>query len=190
MHRTATITSDSSALVDNIVFVEQDPAPIVIITSADTDIQAFDRAWAQMPAGFPAVRVLNILAVQQQVVIDSYADDVLARAQVIGIRLLGGVGYWSYGLEVVQELAISKGISLILIPGDDQPDLSLLSRSTVPLNDANQFWRYFIEGGVENLRRSLYFVAQRYLNQNYQVLPPQSYRQSMDWKISNSVPQK
>jgi cobaltochelatase CobN len=174
MHRTATINSDSSALVDNIVFIEQDPAPIVIITSADTDIQAFDRAWAQMPAGFPEVRVLNILAIQQQVVIDSYIDDVLTHAKVIGIRLLGGVGYWSYGLEVVQELAISKGIALILIPGDDQPDLSLLSRSTVSLQDANQFWRYFIEGGVENLRRSLYFVAQRYLDQDYAVLPPQT----------------
>jgi cobaltochelatase CobN len=174
MHRTATITSDSSALVDNVVFVEQDPAPIVIITSADTDIQAFDRAWAQIPTGFPEVRVLNILALQQQVVIDSYAEEVLAHAKVIGIRLLGGVGYWSYGLEVVQELAASRGIALILIPGDDQPDLSLLSRSTVLLNDANQFWRYFIEGGVENLRRSLYFVAHRYIDKSYEALPPQS----------------
>jgi cobaltochelatase CobN len=171
MHRTATISSESTS-IENTIFVEQTPAPIVIITSADTDLQALAQVWAQMPAGFPEVRALNILAVQQQVVIDTYAEEVLAQAKVIVIRLLGGVGYWSYGLEVVRELAENNGIALILIPGDDQPDLSLLSRSTVPLDDVNQFWRYWIAGGTENLRQSLYFVAQRYLEIDCDYLPP------------------
>jgi cobaltochelatase CobN len=171
MHRTATISSESTA-IENTIFVEQTPAPIVVITSADTDLQALTQVWAQMPAGFPEVRALNILAVQQQVVIDTYAEEVLAQAKVIVVRLLGGVGYWSYGLEVVRELAASNGIALILIPGDDQPDLSLLSRSTVPLDEVNQFWRYWIAGGTENLRQSLYFVAQRYLEMDCDYLPP------------------
>jgi cobaltochelatase CobN len=171
MHRTATISSESTS-IENTIFVEQTPAPIVIITSADTDLQALAQVWAQMPDGFPEVRALNILAVQQQVVIDTYAEEVLVQAKVIVIRLLGGVGYWSYGLEVVRELAKSHGIALILIPGDDQPDLSLLSRSTVPLDDVNQFWRYWIAGGTENLRQSLYFVAQRYLEIDCDYLPP------------------
>jgi cobaltochelatase CobN len=171
MHRTATISSESAS-TENTIFVEQTPAPIVIITSADTDLQALAQVWTQMPAGFPEVRALNILAVQQQVVIDTYAEEVLAQAKVIVIRLLGGVGYWSYGLEVVRELAESNGIALILIPGDDQPDLSLLSRSTVPLDDVNQFWRYWIAGGSENLRQSLYFLAQHYLEIDCDYLPP------------------
>jgi cobaltochelatase CobN len=171
MHRTATISGESTS-IENTIFVEQTPAPIVIITSADTDLQALAQVWAQMPAGFPEVRALNILAVQQQVVIDTYAEEVLAQAKVIVVRLLGGVGYWSYGLEVVRELATANGIALILIPGDDQPDLSLLSRSTVPLDDVNQFWRYWIAGGTENLRQSLYFLAQRYLEMDCDYLPP------------------
>jgi cobaltochelatase CobN len=171
MHRTATISSESAS-VDSIVFVEQTAAPIVIITSADTDIQALSQVWAQMPAGFPEFRTLNILAVQQQVVIDTYAEEVLAQAKVIVVRLLGGIGYWSYGLEVVRELAAKHDIALILIPGDDQPDLSLLSRSTVPLDDVNQFWRYWIAGGTENLRQSLYFVAHRYLGEDLKYLAP------------------
>jgi cobaltochelatase CobN len=171
MHRTATISSESTS-IENTIFVEQTPAPIMIITSADTDLQALAQVWAQMPADFPEVRALNILAVQQQVVIDTYAEEVLAQAKVIVVRLLGGVGYWSYGLEVVRELAAANGIALILIPGDDQPDLSLLSRSTVPLDDVNQFWRYWIAGGSENLRQSLYFVAQRYLEIDCDYLPP------------------
>jgi cobaltochelatase CobN len=171
MHRTATISSESAS-IENTIFVEQTPAPIVIITSADTDLQALAQVWAQMPVGFPEVRALNILAVQQQVVIDTYAEEVLAQATVIVVRLLGGVGYWSYGLEVVRELAASNGIALILMPGDDQPDLSLFSRSTVPLDEVNQFWRYWIAGGTENLRQSLYFVAQRYLKMDCAYLPP------------------
>jgi cobaltochelatase CobN len=171
MHRTATISSESAS-IENTIFVEQTPAPIVIITSTDTDLQALAQVWAQMPVGFPEVRALNILAVQQQVVIDTYAEEVLAQAKVIVVRLLGGVGYWSYGLEVVRELAAANGIALILIPGDDQPDLSLLSRSTVPLDDVNQFWRYWIAGGSDNLRQSLYFVAQRYLGMDCDYLPP------------------
>ncbi len=173
MHRTATIPGGLTATTDSLVFIEQTPAPIVIITSADTDIQALAQAWAQLPPGFPELRVLNILALQQQMTIDLYAEEVLAHAQVIVIRLLGGIGYWSYGLEVVQELVERTGAALILMPGDDQPDLSLLSRSTLPLNDVNQVWRYFIEGGTDNLKQSLYFLANRCLKLNYEYQLPQ-----------------
>ncbi len=173
MHRTATIPGGLAATNDSLILIEQTPAPIVIITSADTDIQALAQAWAQLPPGFPELRALNILALQQQMTIDLYAEEVLSQAQVIVIRLLGGIGYWSYGLEVVQELVERTGAALILIPGDDQPDLSLLSRSTLLLNDVNQVWRYFIEGGTENLKQSLYFLANRCLKLNYEYQLPQ-----------------
>ncbi len=173
MHRTATIPGGLTATTDSLVLIEQTPAPIVIITSADTDIQALAQVWAQLPPDFPELRALNILALQQQMAIDLYAEEVLAHAQVIVIRLLGGIGYWSYGLEVVQELAEKTGAALILMPGDDQPDLSLLSRSTLPLNDVNQVWRYFIEGGTENLKQSLHFLANRCLKLDYEYQLPQ-----------------
>jgi cobaltochelatase CobN len=172
MHRTATVLGDNPSF-EQTVLVEQAPAPIVIITSADTDIQALSQAWERLQIGFPAVRALNILALQQQVTIDTYAAEVLAQARVIVVRLLGGIGYWSYGLEVLQELVAETGAALILIPGDDQPDLSLLSRSTLPLKDVNQVWRYFIEGGIENLQQLLYFLAQHCLNLDYEYLLPQ-----------------
>jgi cobaltochelatase CobN len=173
MHRIATIPGGLTATTDSLILIEQTPAPIVIITSADTDIQALAQAWAQLPSGFPELRALNILALQQQMTIDLYAEEVLAHAQVIVIRLLGGIGYWSYGLEVVQELVARTGAALILMPGDDQPDLSLLSRSTLPLHDVNQVWRYFIEGGTENLKQSLYFLVSRCLKLDYEHQLPQ-----------------
>jgi cobaltochelatase CobN len=75
---------------------------------------------------------------QQQLSIDSYAYTVLSQAQVIVLRLLEGRLYWSYGLEVVKEIAISLTIHLFILPGDDHPDPDLMIHSTVSLNHSNQ----------------------------------------------------
>jgi cobaltochelatase CobN len=99
MHRIATISGGWNQSTDNIVFVDQEPAPIVIITAADTDIQTLAAATAQLSEDFPQIRVVNLLQLQQQIVIDTYAEEVLANAKVIIVRLIGGQSYWSYGLE-------------------------------------------------------------------------------------------
>ncbi len=158
---------------EGVVYIDQTPAPIVFITSADTDIQVLASAWAHLPQGFPEVRAVNLLALQQQLTIDTYAEEVLEKAQAIVVRLLGGVGYWPYGLEVVQEIAVRTGAALILLPGDDKPDTALFSRSTLPLAEVNQVWRYLIEGGIENIKQLLYFLANRTLGRNFQVQLPQ-----------------
>ena len=46
---------------------------------------------------------------------------------------LGGRAYWSYGLEVAKDTAEQTGAALIVIPGDDRPDLDLMGHSTVSL---------------------------------------------------------
>lgn len=159
---------------EGVIYIDQDPAPIVILTAADTDIQVLARAWEHLPAGFPEVRAVNLAALQQQLTIDTYAEEVLEKAQAIVVRILGGVGYWPYGLEVVQEIAERTGAQLILLPGDDKPDPALASRSTLPLVDVNQVWRYFLEGGIENIKQLLYFVANRCCGRNFQVQLPQA----------------
>ena len=99
MHRIATISGGWNQSTDSVIFVEQQPAPIVIITAADTDIQTLAAATAQLPADFPQIRVVNILQLQQQIAIDTYAEEVLANAKVIVVRLIGGQSYWSYGFN-------------------------------------------------------------------------------------------
>jgi cobaltochelatase CobN len=174
MHRIAAVAGGWNPNGEGVVVVEQTPAPIVILTSADTDIQVLARAWEHLPAGFTAVRVLNLLALQQQLTIDTYAETVLETAKIIVIRLLGGVGYWAYGLEVVQAISQRTGAKLVLIPGDDKPDISLSSRSTLPLVEVNQIWRYFLEGGIENAKQLLYFLANRGDDRHYHVQMPQT----------------
>ncbi len=155
MHRILTTPGGWTPETEGVMLVEQDPAPLVIGTAADTDIQLLAAARKTLPAGFAAVRVVNLLHLQQHFSIDDYADRVLAQAQGILLRLLGGRAYWSYGLEVVQTLAQSHRIPLIVLPGDDRPDWDLLSHSTVELAQVHELWRYWLEGGIPNIAQSL-----------------------------------
>jgi len=174
MHRLAATPGGWNSGEQGVVFVEQTPAPIVVLTAADTDIQTLAQASSQLPNNFPAFRVASLLQLQQQLTIDTYAEDVLEQAQVIILRLLGGQSYWSYGLEVVQELVQQTGAALIVIPGDDRLDPNLISHSTLPLGNVNQLWRYFTEGGVDNAVNALQFVADSCLGHSYSPPAPQT----------------
>ena len=186
MHRIAT-TPGGWTSAEGLIFVEQEPAPIAIITAADTDIQTLAVAASNLPVGFPQLRVVNLLQLQQQLTIDSYAEDVLSKAQVIILRLIGGSAYWSYGLEVVEETVIANGIKLIVLPGDERPDPNLISHSNVSLVDVNCIWQYFNEGGVENYLNGLRFVATSFLNQVYSFDVPQLVPRVGVYTIPNNV---
>ena len=173
MHRLATIPGGWNPAAEGVIFVEQQPAPIVVITAADTDIQTFGAAATQLPDGFASLRVVNLLQLQQQLTIDTYAEDVLSQAEVIIVRVIGGRSYWSYGLEVVEETAKQTGAKLIILPGDERPDPNLMSHSTVSLTEVNQVWKYFLEGGVDNYCHLLKFVSTYFLNQPYAFNSPQ-----------------
>ncbi|MFM7424919.1 MAG: cobaltochelatase subunit CobN, partial [Elainella sp.] len=163
MHRLATLPGGWTPTTEGVIFIDQQPAPLVVITAADTDIQTFAAAAALLPADFPALRVVNLLQLQQQLTIDTYAETVLSQAEVLIVRVIGGRSYWSYGLEVVEETAKQTGAKLIILPGDERPDPSLISHSTVPLTEVNQIWQYILEAGVENYLNLLRHLAGTYL---------------------------
>ena len=167
MHRLAATPGGWNPQTDGVIFVEQTPAPIVILTAADTDLQTLATASDRLPKNFPQLRGANLLQLQQQLAIDTYAEDVLRHARVIVLRILGGRSYWSYGLEVTQEIVRQTGADLIVLPGDDRPDPDLIGHSTVSLGAVNRFWRYFIEGGIENILNALLFLADTCLGCEY-----------------------
>ncbi|MBW4625203.1 MAG: cobaltochelatase subunit CobN [Brasilonema octagenarum HA4186-MV1] len=159
MHRINATSGGWNPQSESIIFLEQTPAPIVFLTSADTDIQTLAAAVPKLPTTFPALRVANLLQLQHQVSIDNYAEKVLEFASVIVLRLLGGRSYWAYGLEVVQEIVQRNGTTLIVMPGDDAIDPDFICGSTLPLSTVNQVWQYFNEGGVENFLHALEFIC-------------------------------
>ncbi|AFZ25599.1 cobaltochelatase CobN subunit [Cylindrospermum stagnale PCC 7417] len=173
MHRISA-TSGGWDQSSGLIFLEQTPAPFVFITAADTDIQTLAATVPKLPATFPALRVANLLQLQQQISIDTYGEQVLELAQVIILRLLGGRSYWAYGLEVVQEIVQRNGTTLIVMPGDDGLDPDLISHSTVSLGIVNQVCQYFSQGGVENFVNALQFVADTCLLTTFNPPPPQA----------------
>ncbi len=174
MHRIAALPGGWDPSQSGVIFLEQEPAPIVVLSAADTDLTALSAAIRLLPADFSAIRAANLLQLQQPLSLDDYAEKVLRQAQVILIRLLGGRAYWSYGLEVAKQVATEEGAALIVIPGDDRPDWDLVSHSTVPLPLADRVWRYWLEGGAENVAASLLFLAKELLGGNYSVPEPQA----------------
>ncbi|AFZ29312.1 cobaltochelatase CobN subunit [Gloeocapsa sp. PCC 7428] len=173
MHRINGTPGGWNPQSEGVIFLEQTPAPIVFLTAADTDIQTIAAAISKLPVGFPALRVANLLQLQQQLTIDTYAEEVLEKAQVIILRLLGGRSYWSYGLEVVQETVQRTKASLIVIPGDDVLDPHLIEHSTVSFTAVNRIWRYFSEGGVENIVNGLQFICDACVKTSYHPPQPQ-----------------
>ncbi len=173
MHRINASAGGWNSQSEDFRFLEQTPAPLVFLTAADTDIQTLATAVSKLPANFPAIRVANLLNLQHQIEIDTYAEQVLQFAQVIILRLLGGRSYWAYGLEVVQEIVQSHGTTLIVMPGDDALDPYLISLSTLPLSVVHKIWRYFNEGGVKNIVNALKFIADSCQFGNFNPPPPQ-----------------
>jgi cobaltochelatase CobN len=171
MHRLAAIPGGWTPNADGVIFVEQTAAPIVVLTAADTDGQTLANCLPRLPEGFPSIRMTNLLQIQQQLAIDAYTDDVLSKAQVVVVRLLGGVAYWPYGLEVLEALS-QAGLHLIVVSGDGFMDPGLMGRSSVDLAVATQVWRYFTEGGVDNWSQGLQYIAQQTLGLDYAPLPP------------------
>lgn len=174
MHRIAATPGGWNPQAEGVIFIQQTPAPIVFLTAADTDIQTLASALPKLPPDFPQLRVTNLLNLQQQLTIDTYAEEVLTSAKLIMVRLLGGRSYWSYGWEVLQNTVQTTQAKLIIVPGDDCPDPDLISHSNVSLSAVNQLWRYFTEGGVDNIVNALKFLADTCLKTVYNPLPPQT----------------
>ena len=172
MHRINTTSVGVVSQSEGIIFVEQNPAPVIFLTAADTDIQSIAAAYALLP-NFPALRVANLLQLQHQISIDTYAEQVLEFASVIILRLLGGRSYWTYGLEVVQELVQRKHIDLIVMPGDDALDPYLISHSTLGETKVNRIWRYFNEGGVSNIVHAFQYISDCCLSTTFNPPPVQ-----------------
>ncbi|MGB3295522.1 MAG: cobaltochelatase subunit CobN, partial [Phormidesmis sp.] len=167
MHRLAATPGGWNSTTEGVVFIEQTPAPVILLTAADTDIATLSQALPRLPQSFSDIRCMNLLQLQQQLTIDTYTEDVLSYAQLIILRILGGRGYWSYGLEITKATVAETGAVLVVIPGDDRPDLDLMSHSTVPLVVVNRLWRYFTEGGVDNLCNGLLYASDRVFSTQY-----------------------
>jgi cobaltochelatase CobN len=148
--------SDGSAAVD----LAQSAGDIFVLSAADSDLAslaAAQRALAARP-GWPSLRLASLLRLQHNYSVDR-ALDTGAQARLIVARILGGRGYWPYGVERLVSLARERGLMLALLPGEDAPDAELAALSTVPAAMLHRLWRYLAEGGPANAEQFLRFAA-------------------------------
>ena len=144
---------------EGVVRIDQAPAPIVILSSADTTLSLLAGVVAELGEDFPAVRLVNVAFLRQPASVDFYVDDVLRHARAVVVDHLGGQSYWPYGIERLVELARRHEQCLAMFSGDLQEDPHLQALSTAPPAFCHDLWRYLREGGRHNALNFLRSIA-------------------------------
>ncbi|MDD2706047.1 MAG: cobaltochelatase subunit CobN, partial [Acidocella sp.] len=129
----------------------QDPADLVVLSFSDSDLGAFAAGWHQArTAGraLPPLRLANLAALRHPVSVDNYAETTLRGTKAVLVRLIGGEGYWAYGLTTLQTLARERGLHLAILPGDGRPDPALDALSTLPVPVLRELARLCEMGGA------------------------------------------
>ncbi len=149
---------DGSEAVD----LDQTPGEVVFLTAADSEIAALSaaqhRRLSEDPSA-PSLRLVNLMQLGHNLSVDLYVESVVSQAKLIIVRLLGGRGYWPYGVERLTAVCRKSGIALALLPGDDQPDAELGELSTLAQLPAHRIWQYCVHGGPENAVNLLRYAA-------------------------------
>ena len=83
----------------------------------------------------------------------------MSSARLVLVRLLGGRGYWPYGVEQVAACCAERGIALACLPGDERADPELTALSTLPPEAHERFGRYLQHGGIDNAEQALRYAA-------------------------------
>lgn len=147
--------SDGTEAVD----LGQTAGDIVVLSAADTELACLAAAHDRLGEGFPSLRLASLLQLGHNLSIDLYVERVVAWAKLVVVRVLGGAGYWPYGIEQVADTCRRRGIPLAVLPGDDQPDPELARFSTLPGDATHRLWQYAVHGGVENAGGLLRYAA-------------------------------
>ncbi len=154
MHLLATQTGQIDGGAEA-VDLGQSRGDIVILSAADSELASLARAFDALPEPKPSLRLVNILQLQHNLSIDLYVEKTLRHAKLVVLRLLGGVGYWTYGLDELVACARDHKIAFAILPGDQRPDPELTAHSNLPPSVCERLLRYLTAGGPDNARNLL-----------------------------------
>ena len=128
----------------------QSQADVIFLSAADTEIAALAQARKDMGHDAPTLRLVNLLSLQHPLSVDTYVERTARHTKLVIVRILGGEGYWPYGLEALHAMAVTHGVTLAVLPGDDRADPGLERFCTVSPEDCHALWQYLVEGGAGN----------------------------------------
>jgi cobaltochelatase CobN len=116
---------------------------VLLVSTSDTDLITARASGANYRWANPARLLPGELA------------DLLDRADMVVVRILGGYRAWQDGIDAV----LASGVPAVVVSGEQSPDADLTERSTVPAGIALQAHIYLAQGGVPNLRQLHAFLS-------------------------------
>jgi cobaltochelatase CobN len=129
---------------------------VLLLSTADTDLLAAKASGADYTVGNPARLEVAEL------------PGLLADADLVVVRLLGGRRAWEEGLDAV----LAGGRPTVCLGGEATPDAELMAASTVPAGVATQALAYLVEGGPANLGQLANFLSDTVLLTGEGFEPP------------------
>jgi len=152
MHRLSSLPGGE--FDDAVTVVEQPPAPVLLLTSAATDLSTLAH-WLSLPEAEPwrqRIRALPLASLQHPAQVDHYLSVTGAEAELIVVRLLGGRGHWSYGLDQLHQWQqAARRRQLIVLAGTTDQDAVLHPLGSVSTALSDRLALLLREGGIENL---------------------------------------
>ncbi|MDT5147108.1 MAG: cobaltochelatase CobN, partial [Mycobacterium sp.] len=92
----------------------------------------------------------------------------LAGAQIVVVRILGGYRAWQSGIDTV----LASGVPTVLVSGEQSADAELTRWSTTAAGIAVQAHIYLAHGGMDNLRQLHSFLSDTVLMTGFGFAPP------------------
>src|SRR5258705_13365403 len=100
--------------------------------------------------------------------VDGELEELLAGAEVVVVRILGGYRAWQDGIDTV----VACGVPTVVVSGEQSPDAELMGHSTTPAGVALQSHIYLANGGIPNLRQLHAFLCDTLLMTGFGFEPP------------------
>ncbi|MDA0306013.1 MAG: cobaltochelatase subunit CobN [Proteobacteria bacterium] len=156
------LASESGTVSDGADAIElhQSPGDIIVLSAADTELASLAQACGKITTPeFPSLRLASLLHLNHDHAIEHYAEDMIDKAKLVIVRVLGGRAYWPFGVDEFSRVCADNSIPVAFLPGDDQPDAELAALSTVSGEAQHRLWQYGVHGGPENALNFLGFAA-------------------------------
>ncbi|MFP6712394.1 MAG: cobaltochelatase subunit CobN [Rhodospirillales bacterium] len=170
--------NDGSEAVD----LGQSPGDIVFLSAAASDLAIL--AEQHRNGDYPSLRLANLMQLGHNMSVDVYVENTIAHARLVIVRLLGGIGYWPYGIEQIRLACLENNIHLAVVPGDDTPDPELNEQSTLNPEACHRLWQYCAQSGSDNIENFLNYASSLIGTEKEWVEPAPLMRAGLYWPHS------
>jgi cobaltochelatase CobN len=134
------------------------PPTVLLLSTSDTDLTTARSSGARYRWANPSRLV------------DGELTDLLAGADAVVVRILGGYRAWEDGIDAVR----ASGLPTVVVSGEQAPDAELMGHSTTAAGVALQTHVYLAQGGLDNLRNLHAFLSDTLLMTGFGFAPPVS----------------